>query len=62
MPRGPQPQPITLTAEPRILADYDTALPGWGIIGGSYKIALARNAADRATVMTARMDAATMKP
>ena len=53
---------VTLTAEPRILADYDTALPGWRIAGGAYKVALARDATDRTLVYTATVDAATMKP
>jgi beta-glucosidase len=53
---------ITLTAEPRIVADYDTALPGWRIAAGTYRVALARDAQDRTTTMTARLDAATMKP
>jgi beta-glucosidase len=53
---------ITLTAEPRIVADYDTKLPGWRIAGGAYRMALAHNAQDRALVMSAKLDAATMKP
>ena len=53
---------VTLTAEPRIVADYDTALPGWRIAGGNYRVALARDAEDRTLVSTAMVDAATMKP
>jgi beta-glucosidase len=53
---------ITLTAEPRILADYDTRLPGWRIAGGQYQVALARDARDRTLVKTVALDAATMKP
>jgi len=53
---------ITLTAEPRIVADYDTALPGWRIAAGRYRVALARDAADRALVSTATLEAQTMKP
>ncbi|MEZ0496124.1 glycoside hydrolase family 3 C-terminal domain-containing protein [Sphingomonas sp. IW22] len=53
---------ITLTAEPRIIADYDTALPGWRIAGGRYRVALARDARDRSMVSTVTLDAATMKP
>ncbi|PTQ64179.1 beta-glucosidase [Sphingomonas sp. PP-CE-3G-477] len=53
---------ITLTAEPRIVADYDTTLPGWRIAGGAYRVALAHDAQDRALVVTTRLDAATMKP
>jgi beta-glucosidase len=53
---------ITLTAEPRIVADYDTRLPGWRIARGTYRIAVAHDARDRALVTTAPLDAATMKP
>jgi beta-glucosidase len=53
---------ITLTAEPRIVADYDTALPGWRIAVGRYRVALARDAADRTMVSTAMLEAQTMKP
>lgn len=53
---------VTLTAEPRVIADYDTRLPGWRVRGGSYRVALARDATDRTMVSTATLDAATMKP
>lgn len=53
---------VTLTAEPRVLADYDTKLPGWRIAGGTYRVALGRNATDRTIVRTATVQAATMKP
>ena len=53
---------ITLTAEPRIVADYDTTLPGWRIAEGTYRVAVAHDAQDRTLVMTTRMKAATMKP
>lgn len=53
---------VTLTAEPRILADYDTSLPGWRIAGGSYRVAIARDATDRSMTLTTTLDAATMKP
>lgn len=53
---------VTLTAEPRILADYDTRLPGWRIAGGAYRVALARDATDRGLIATATLDEATMKP
>lgn len=53
---------ITLTAEPRIVADYDTKLPGWRIAGGSYRVAIARDATDRSLTLTTRLDPATMKP
>ena len=53
---------VTLIAEPRIVADYDTTLPGWRIAGGRYRVALARDAADRSLVRTVTLDPATMKP
>ncbi|MBB4616117.1 beta-glucosidase [Sphingomonas abaci] len=53
---------ITLTAEPRIVADYDTGLPGWRIAAGRYRVALAHDAADRTMVSTATLEAQTMKP
>ena len=53
---------VTLTAEPRILADYDPKLPGWRITGGRYRVALARDASDRTLVSTATVTAATRKP
>ncbi|MFL9839497.1 beta-glucosidase [Sphingomonas sp. ST-64] len=53
---------VTLTAEPRILADYDTKLPGWRIAGGTYRIAIAKDATDRSMTLTTTLDAATMKP
>lgn len=53
---------VTLTAEPRILADYDTSLPGWRIRGGAYRVAIARDATDRSMMLTTTLDPATMKP
>jgi len=53
---------VTLTAEPRVVADYDTSLPGWRIKGGTYRVALARDAADRTMVSTATLKPQTMRP
>jgi beta-glucosidase len=53
---------VTLVAEPRVVADYDTALPGWRIAGGRYRVALARDATDRSTVLEATLRPRTMKP
>jgi beta-glucosidase len=53
---------VTLTAEPRILADYDVKLPGWRVAGGTYRVALGRDATDRSIVSTATVAATTMKP
>ena len=35
---------ITLVAEPRIVADYDVAQPGWRVAAGTYRVAIARDA------------------
>ncbi|MXP27759.1 glycosyl hydrolase [Porphyrobacter algicida] len=53
---------VTLTAEPRIVADYDTSLPGWRIADGTYQIAIAHDAEDRAMVVETQLDPATMRP
>ncbi|KQM67811.1 beta-glucosidase [Sphingomonas sp. Leaf17] len=53
---------VTLTAEPRVVADYDTTLPGWRIAGGAYRVAVAHDATDRAMVRTATLAPMTMKP
>lgn len=53
---------ITLTAEPRILADYDVALPGWRIAPGKYSVAIGRDAIDRSMLFETVLDGATMKP
>jgi len=53
---------VTLTAEPRIVADYDVKLPGWRIDAGRYRVALAHDATDRTMVSSATLEAATMKP
>ena len=53
---------VTLTAEPRIVADYDVKLPGWRIAAGRYRVALARDASDRTMVSSAVLEPTTMKP
>ncbi len=53
---------VTLTAEPRVVASYDTALPGWRIAGGEYRVAVGRDATDRSLVAGATLDPTTMKP
>ena len=53
---------LTLSAEPRIVAEYDVKLPGWRIDAGGYRVALARDAGDRTMVASAVLEAATMKP
>jgi len=53
---------VTLTAEPRVIADYDTRLPGWRIAAGRYRVAIGRDAADRTLVRTVDLDGTTMRP
>jgi beta-glucosidase len=53
---------VMLTAEPRVIADYDTALPGWRIAAGRYSVAVAKDATDRSMLSTVTLTGATMKP
>ena len=53
---------MTLTAEPRIVADYDTGLPGWRIAGGRYRVALAQDAALKEKVEATGVEAITNTP
>lgn len=53
---------VTLTAEPRILAEYEAKLPGWRIEGGRYTVALARDATDRSRLLTTELNPSTRKP
>lgn len=53
---------VTLTAVPRVVADYDTRLPGWRIVGGRYRVAVARDATDRTLVGTVDLTGRTMRP
>jgi len=53
---------VTITAEPRILAEYDTALPGWRIAGGTYRAVVARNAENSELTGEIVLSERTMKP
>jgi len=53
---------VTLTAEPRVVADYDVKLPGWRIDAGRYHVALGHDAADRSMLSSAMLEASTMRP
>jgi beta-glucosidase len=53
---------VTLTAEPRVVADYDVKLPGWRIAPGRYRVALAKDATDRSMVSSTTLTGATMRP
>ena len=53
---------VTITAEPRIVADYDTTLPGWGISPGIYRVQVGHDALDNALGGEAVLSSRTMKP
>lgn len=53
---------VTLHAEPRILANYDTALPGWRIAQGGYRISVARDAADTGLHADVQLSGSTIRP
>ena len=53
---------VTLTAEPRILADYDTSLPGWRRAGGTWRVMVARDALDGSTAVQTTLSPQTLKP
>lgn len=53
---------VTITTEPRILASYDTTLPGWRITGGAYRVTVARHALDEAVAGRANLTERTLQP
>lgn len=53
---------VTITAEPRVLADYDTSMPGWRIAGGTYRLRVGRNALDDDLGGEATLSPRTLKP
>lgn len=53
---------ITLTAEPRVLARYDTSAPGWRILPGPYQVRVARDALDEGIGGEARITPHLLKP
>ncbi len=53
---------VTITAEPRILADYDTALPGWRIAPGTYRVTVAETATAEGLTGEAELSGAQIKP
>lgn len=46
---------VTLIAEPRIVADYDVALPGYRVAPGSYRVSIARDAGQPVLTGTAEL-------
>lgn len=53
---------VTMSAEPRIVADYDARQPGWLIRRGAYRVAIAHDATDRSMVLTTRLNERRLKP
>jgi beta-glucosidase len=53
---------VTLTVEPRILADYDVSKPGWSIAAGRYPLYVGRHAGDAALTGEANLKAWSRKP
>ncbi|ATC24752.1 beta-glucosidase [Caulobacter vibrioides] len=53
---------VTLTVEPRILADYDTAKPGWTIAAGTYPLYVGRNAGEPVLTGSAKLKSWSRKP
>ncbi|MBO9518525.1 MAG: glycoside hydrolase family 3 C-terminal domain-containing protein [Porphyrobacter sp.] len=53
---------VTLTADPRLLASYDTRKPGWVIAPGSYDVAIGTDAGTMAATGSAKVSGQTLKP
>ncbi len=53
---------VTLSVDPRVLADYDTAKPGWTLPAGSYPLYVGAHAGDPALTGSAKLKAWSRKP
>ena len=53
---------VTLSVEPRILADYDTAKPGWTIAAGTYPLYVGRNVGEPVLTGSAKLKSWSRKP
>ncbi|MBE7220129.1 MAG: glycoside hydrolase family 3 C-terminal domain-containing protein, partial [Caulobacteraceae bacterium] len=53
---------VSLSVDPRLLADWDERAHGWRIAGGAYKVALARSATDFVARGQADVGARTLAP
>lgn len=60
--RPGQTRHITLTADPRLLADFDTAARAWRIPAGKYTIMLGRSATAPVATASARLESRTLPP
>ncbi|PVM71312.1 beta-glucosidase family protein [Caulobacter radicis] len=53
---------VTLSVDPRVLADYDTAKPGWTLPAGAYPLYVGAHAGDPALTGSAKLKAWSRKP
>ncbi len=53
---------VVITAEPRILAEFDTAMSGWRIAAGTYRVQIGRDALDNRLGGEAELSTQTMRP
>ncbi len=53
---------VVITAEPRILAEYETTAPGWRIAAGTYRVQIGRDALDNALGGEADLSSQTIRP
>lgn len=53
---------VTLTAEPRIVADYDVALPGYRVAPGTYRVSIARDAGQPVLTATTELQERRLAP
>jgi beta-glucosidase len=57
-----QTEHVSVTADPRLLADFDTAAHGWRVKPGLFKVAVSRSAESTAVQGSAAVDEALVKP
>jgi beta-glucosidase len=53
---------VTLAADPRVLAEFDTAAHGWRIDRGNYQVGIGRDAGTIVASATIGMNASRMRP
>lgn len=53
---------VTLSADPRLLGNFDVAAKGWMVPGGTYSIAVARDAMDAGLATETQLKARQLKP
>jgi beta-glucosidase len=55
-------KPVSVTVDPRLIADYDPAQPGWHVAAGSYPVTVGHFAGDAALKGSATLTERRMKP